>query len=122
MLDTKRKPYSILMSKAERHHIAQQASLIGITAPEFIRTAALNKDIEKALRKMKMQELDKREAVQILGALGRSNIPSNLNQIARSIKTGTFVFSIDTQRHITEAYELMLWIRDFLIRQQGIKP
>jgi hypothetical protein len=121
-LDTQRKPYSILMSEAERHHIAQQAAPLGISVPEFIRITALNKDLEKALLKIKKQQVDNKEAAQILAALGRSHIPSNLNQIAKSIHTGSFIFSPDIEKQITDSYDFIVWIRDALIRQQGLKP
>ena len=87
-LDTQRKPYSILMSEAERHHIAQQAAPLGISVPEFIRITALNKDLEKALLKIKKQQVDNKEAAQIcFGARSRRQVCPWLALRPRHVRT-----------------------------------
>jgi NAD-dependent DNA ligase len=122
MLETKRKPYSILMSEAERHHIALKADALNLTVPEFIRLTALEKDIEKALLAIEKQQFTKKEAARFLAALGASRIPSNLNQIAKAINTGTLVISPDFEKQVIEGCAFIREMRNFLIKQQGLKP
>lgn len=120
-LDTKRKPYSILMSEAERHHIAQLAEPLGLSAPELIRTVMLSEDVEKKLLTIKKHHFDKQGSAKILAALGKSRIANNLNQIAKAIANGTLILSPDVIAQINEAYATIMWMRSLLIRQQGIK-
>ncbi len=119
--DTKRKPYSILMSEAERHHIARKAAPLGITVPEFMRLSSLNQDITKALAIKDKKQADREAAALLMTALARSNIPSNLNQIAKAIHTGTLTFSIDTDKQLLEACSMVREIRNTLIIRQGLK-
>jgi hypothetical protein len=110
------------MSEAERHQIAQKADALGITVPEFMRLSALTKDIEKAVQAIEKKQYTKKEAARFLAALGASRIPSNFNQIALAINTGTLVISPDIDKQVLEGCTLIREMRDFLIIQQGLKP
>lgn len=122
-LSTKRKPYSILMSEAERYRAEQLATIIGVTVPELIRLAIDSDNLEKNLLKMKKKHLDRKEAVQILAALGRTRVFSNLNQLVRAIHTGSFsTNNPDTDKQLEELIDVILWVRATLMQMQGLKP
>lgn len=122
-LSTKRKPYSVLMSEAERHHGEQLAALIGVSLPKLIRLTLSGDDLEKKLLNIKKKHLDRKEAAQILAALGKTRAFSNLNQLVKSIHTGSFSLNNpDTEKQLEELIEVILWMRDVLIKMQGLKP
>lgn len=120
-LSTKRKPYSILMSEAERTRAQALADIVGISVPELIRLSIDSDDLEKKLIRIKKKHLDRQDAAAILAKLGEQRYASNLNQLAREMNTGTLVWSVDAQNELLEACEAVLWMRDTLIRMQGLK-
>ncbi len=121
-LSTKRKPYSILMSEAERHRGEQLAAIIGVSLPELIRITLADDDLEKTLLSMKKKHLDRQDAAKILAALGQTTVFSNLNQLVKAIHTGTFSLqNPDTEKQLEELIEVILWMRGVLIRRQGLK-
>lgn len=119
--DKKRVPYSILFSPYERRQAEKLGALVDLSTPAWIRLASTNRDIEAALLSIKQQHHDKRDGAKLLAVLGSSRMASNLNVIAKAINTGTFVFTPDTERHIKETYDIHLWMREALMRQQGLR-
>ena len=120
-LSTKRKPYSILMSEAERTRARALADIVGISVPELIRLSIDSDDLEKKLIRIKKKHLDRQDAAAILAKLGEQRYAANLNQISRNLNSGTFVWSIDAQHQLMDACDAILWMRDTLIRMQGLK-
>lgn len=120
-LSTKRKPYSILMSEAERTRAQALADIVGISVPELIRISIDSDDLEKKLIRIKKKHLDRQDAAAILAKLGEQRYAANLNQISRNLNSGTFVWSIDAQHQLMDACDAILWMRDTLIRMQGLK-
>lgn len=122
-LSTKRKPYSILMSEAERRRAEQLAAIIGVTVPELIRLAIDSDNLEKTLLNIKKKHLDRKEAAQILAVLGKTRVFANLNQLVKSIHTGAFsTQNPDTDTQLEELIDVILWLRATLIKMQELKP
>ncbi|SIS41974.1 mobilisation protein (MobC) [Thalassolituus maritimus] len=72
-------------------------------------------------QKSAVKRASDRDISQVIYLLGQSRIPNNLNQIAKGINMGTLIVTPDTERHLDEAYRMVLWIRQTLIHQLGLK-
>ncbi len=114
-------PYSIRFTLPQRVFIRECARDAGVTESEWIRQILFS---DSKLNLVKHQALVKRanhkDLSQVIYLLGKSRIPNNLNQIAKGINTGTLIVSPDTERHIHDAYRMVLWIRKTLIEQLGL--
>ena len=115
-------PYSIRLTTQQRAFIKAQSQAAKMNESDWIRyllfsDAALVSAKQKAIAR----RASHRDLNQVIYLLGQSRIPNNLNQIAKDINIGTFIMTPDTERHIDEAYRMVLWIRQTLIQQLGLK-
>lgn len=112
-------PFSIRFTKEERRqleHMAQGGSL-----GEYIRSRLFNENISIRRTKGRFPVKDEQALSQLLGLLGQSRIPNNINQLAKAANTGSLPVNPDTEKQLHEAYQAVLWMRRQLIQALGLK-
>lgn len=119
---TTNSPYSFRLTPQQRAFIKEQSQAAKMTESDWIRYILFsNAKLIEAKQKTVARRVSNRDLSQIIYLLGQSRIPNNLNQIAKAINMGTIIVSPDTERHIDESYRMVLWIRQTLIQQLGLK-
>jgi len=64
---------------------------------------------------------DHQELAKLLATLGKSNIASNMSQLAVAASSGSLPVNDDVIKSITEACEAILWIKCALIKALGLQ-
>ena len=115
-------PFSLRLSDEVRTELEKLAG--GVPLGTFIREVIIKVILEKELRPSprKTRSIDQKFAAMILGALGKTRIASNLNQLAKAANSGSLPVNEDVIKALNEAVQAILWIRDTLIKAMGIKP
>ncbi len=111
-------PFSLRLSREERSELKKLAC--GKPLGEFIRDAIFNKGIRSSTRKPTLA--DKKLLAKLLGALGKSRISSNINQLARAANSGSLPVNEEILKSLFEAVRSIEWMRKSLIKGMGIKP
>lgn len=119
---TTNSPYSFRLTPQQRAFIKEQSQAAKMTESDWIRYLLFS-DVKliEAKQKAAVKRVSDRDLSQVISLLGQSRIPNNLNQIAKGINMGTIIVTPDTERHIDETYRMVLWIRQTLIQQLGLK-
>jgi len=64
---------------------------------------------------------DHKQLAKLLGALGKSRIANNINQLARAANSGSLPVNEDVLKSLFEAVRAIAWMREKLIKGLGIK-
>ena len=64
---------------------------------------------------------DHKQLDKLLGALGKSRIASNMNQLAKAANSGSLPVNDDVRKALFESVRSIEWIREKLIEAMGIK-
>lgn len=90
-------PFSIRFTKEERQKLEHMAQ--GTSLGEYIRSCIFGGSIPVRVRRTRGRFPVKDEQVlsQILGMLGRSRIPNNINQLAKAANTGSLPVTPETE-------------------------
>lgn len=64
---------------------------------------------------------DKKLLGKVLGMLGASRIPNNLNQIAYQANCGSLILDEATRQKLHQCLDAILWMKRTLIKAMGIK-
>ena len=106
-LSPKRKrpsPFPIRFSEAERAYLERQAGDLSLGT--YIRQELL-KDYDhkktQPRRRLHAPSTDQQKIAALLAGLGHSRIPSNLNQIAKAVNTGTLDVSKGVEQDLKDA-------------------
>ncbi len=120
--DKQSSPYSIRFTPQERKLFDAMAKQVDMNGAEFIRLQLFTNTLqEKFAVRTQNKTNPNKELAQILSLLGQSRIANNLNQIAKSINTGTLVLSPELIAQIDESYHTIQWMRRMLIKGTGLK-
>ncbi len=65
---------------------------------------------------------DHKQLAKLLGALGKSRIASNINQLAKAANSGSLPVSKEIIKALNESVAAIRWMRETLIKGMGIKP
>jgi len=112
-------PFSIRFTKEERQQLEHMAH--GISLSEFIRSCLFKENVSIRRTKGRFPVKDEQALSRLLGVLGQSRIPNNINQLAKAANSGSLPVNPDTQKQLTEAYHSILWMRRQLIQALGLK-
>ena len=112
-------PFSIRLTKEERQKLAQLAQ--GTSLAEYIRSRIFDGNAPVHRTKGRFPVKDEQALSQILGMLGQSRIPNNINQLAKAANSGTLPATPDTEKQLHEACYSVNWIRRQLIQALGLK-
>ncbi len=113
------KPVSIRFTDAERAELESKAGDLTLSA--YVRSRCVG-DVAPAHRtRGKRPVKDYEELAKVLGMLGRSQLPNNVNQIAKAVNTGTLALPEDTDAALRQAAFDIAYIRMTLIKALGLK-
>ncbi len=111
-------PFSLRLSREERKELKRLAG--GRPLGEFIKDALFDKKLRPPQpNKAPMQ--DQKLLAKILGALGKSRIASNINQLAKAANSGSLPVNEDVLKALFEVMRTIEWMRKSLIEGMGIK-
>ncbi|MCT8970781.1 hypothetical protein [Microbaculum marinisediminis] len=113
-------PFSLRLSFGERTRLEQDAGDKPLGA--YIRERLFGKDAKPRKGTGKRPIKDQQALGRVLGALGRSRLASNLNQLAKAVNTGSLPVTPDTEKEIREACKAVTDMRDDLRRALGRNP
>ena len=112
-------PFSLRLTERERDILRERAGDISVSA--YIRYKLFGDEVSSRKTRRK-PSADHAILSQLLGALGRSRLSSNLNQIAKAANQGTLPVTPDLVAELREACADVRLMRHSLIKGLGIKP
>jgi len=112
-------PLSVRFTDEERAVLEKKAGDLTLSA--YIRLAVLGDDAPKQRTRSKKSVQDFEALGQVLGALGRSNIPNNLNQLTKAVNRGDLPLADDIALDLKQAAFEIAAIRHLLMTALGLK-
>lgn len=112
-------PFSLRLSAEERAWLEEQAE--GRPLGAYIRERLLGEKVAKR-RQTRRPPVNERQVAAVLAMLGQSNIPNNLNQLARHANSGTLDISRNVEAELEDACKAVLVMRDALLVALGMQP
>ena len=112
-------PFSLRLSIEERQRLEQQA--VGSSLGEYIRSCIFADDAPVNKTRGRFPVQDEQALSQLLGMLGQSRIPQNINQLAKAANSGSLPVTPDTKKQLYEACRAIAWMRHQLVTALGIK-
>lgn len=122
-LSLKRKapaPFSLRLTDEERARLTAEAK--GAPPGAYIKAKALSAQLPVRLRRSGLAVEDRKALAQALGLLGRSQLASNLNQLAQAAHVGSLIVTPDTENELREAAASVRELRALLLAALGLKP
>lgn len=116
-------PFSMRFTKEERKSLELAAA--GRPLAAYIRWLIFKEDMPEMPKKRARGEStsqDHKQLAKLLGALGKSRIANNINQLARAANSGSLPVSEEIIKSLKESVAAINWMRDTLIKGMGIKP
>lgn len=126
MANDKRKqpsPFCMRFTPDERKSLELAAA--GRPLGAYIRWLIFKEDMPEMPKKRTRGETanpDHKELAKLLGALGKSRIANNINQLARAANSGSLPVNKEITEALNEAASAIQWMRDTLIEGIGLKP
>ena len=112
-------PFSLRLSNEERAELTKLAE--GRPLGQFIKDAIFAKGLRPASSR-KVPHHDRKQLAKLLGALGKSRIASNINQLAKAANSGSLPVNNEVLESLNESVTAIQWMRDTLIKAMGLKP
>ncbi|PCJ20512.1 MAG: hypothetical protein COA96_15745 [SAR86 cluster bacterium] len=115
-------PFSMRFTKEERKSLELAA---GRPLAAYIRWLIFKEDMPEMPKKRTRGESanqDHKQLAKLLGALGKSRIANNINQLARAANSGSLPVSAEIINALNESVDAIRWMRNALIKGMGIKP
>jgi len=116
---TSHSPFCLRLSVEERVRLEHEAA--GLSLGEYIRQRVFDESTPKRRTRGKYPVKDHQLLSQLLGELGRSRVPNNLNQLAKAANSNTFALTPEVKTVIFEACADIREIRLTLIKALGVK-
>ena len=116
-------PFSMRFTKEERKSLELAAA--GRPLAAYIRWLIFKEDMPEMPKKRTRGETasqDHKQLAKLLGALGKSRIASNINQLAKAANSGSLPISKEIINALNESVSAIKWMRETLIKGMGIKP
>jgi hypothetical protein len=113
------KPVFVRVTEQEREELERNAGDLTISA--YVRSRCIGDSAKPHRTRGKRPVKDYEALCQVLGALGKSKLPNNVNQIAKAINTGTLGLPDDIEAAMLEAAYNIAYIRMTLIKALGLK-
>lgn len=109
-------PFSMRLTRAQRRRLDMDAG--AMTAGQYVRHCLFeNPTPQKRIFRRPVQ--DEQALSQLLGALGRSRLSSNLNQIAKAVHSGSLPVSPETEQAILAACAEVADMRAMVVKALG---
>ncbi len=112
-------PFCLRLTDIERERLERDAA--GLSLGAYIRSRIFDDQACPRRTRGKFPVKDHQMLSQVLGELGRSRIPNNLNQIAKAIHTGSFELTPEISAIILEASADIREIRKMIMAALGLE-
>ena len=112
-------PFSMRLTRAQRRKLGEDAAPMPVA--EYVRSR-LFENPAPLKRTFRRPVQDEKALMQVLGALGRSRLSSNLNQLAKAVHSGSLPVTPETEKAIMEACAAVKDIRHDLVNALGLPP
>ncbi|MBL1294532.1 MAG: plasmid mobilization relaxosome protein MobC [Thiotrichales bacterium] len=116
-------PFSMRFTTDERKSLELAAA--GRPLAAYIRWLIFKEDMPEMPKRRTRGESasqDHKQLAKLLGALGKSRIASNINQLAKAANSGSLPVSKEIIKALNESVSAIKWMREALIKGMGIKP
>ncbi|MBT3022066.1 MAG: MobC family plasmid mobilization relaxosome protein [Candidatus Thiodiazotropha sp. (ex Lucina aurantia)] len=116
-------PFSMRFTEDERKSLEMAAA--GRPLGAYIRWLIFKEDMPEMPQKRTRGETaspDHKELARLLGALGKSRIANNINQLAKAANSGSLPVNKEIIESLNEAVDAVRWMRNTLIKAMGLKP
>ena len=113
-------PFSLRLTFEERAKLEEQAA--GMALGAYIRKQVFDGKTSPRKKRGKRPIKDHVALGRVLGALGQSRLPNNLNQLAKAVNSGSLPVTPDTEQAIPDACDAIEEIRADLFKALGTKP
>jgi len=116
-------PFSMRFTDDERE--ALELAAAGRPLAAYIRWLIFKEDMPEMPKRRTRGESaspEHKELAKLLGALGKSRIASNINQLAKAANSGSLPVNKEIINALNESVTAVKWMRDTLIKGMGIKP
>ena len=109
-------PFSLRLTPAQRRQLDNEAGTK--TVGEYVRSRLFeNPTPQKRVFRRPVQ--DEQTLTQVLGALGKSRLSSNLNQMAKAVHSGSLPLTPETEQAILTACAEITEMRALVIKALG---
>lgn len=112
-------PFSMRLTKAQRRKLGEDAAPMPVA--EYVRSR-LFENPAPLKRTFRRPVQDEQALTRVLGALGRSRLGSNLNQLAKAVHSGSLPVTPETEMAILEACAAVKDMRQELVNALGLSP
>lgn len=112
-------PFSMRLTRAQRRKLDTDAG--NMTVGAYVRRSLFENPTPQK-RVFRRPLLDEQTLTKLLGALGRSHLSSNLNQIAKAIHTGAYPVTPEAEKALIEACFAVQKMRAELETALGLPP
>ena len=116
-------PFSMRFTDDERE--ALELAAAGRPLAAYIRWLIFKEDMPAMPKRRTRGESaspEHKELAKLLGALGKSRIASNINQLAKAANSGSLPVNKEIINALNESVAAIQWMRESLIKAMGIKP
>lgn len=112
-------PFSMRLTRAQRRRLDADAG--GKTVGDYVRSCLFDNPTPLK-RTFRRPVQDEQALSQVLGALGRGRLSSNLNQLAKAVHSGSLPVTVRTEKAILEACAEVADMRAQLVKALGLSP
>ena len=112
-------PFSMRLTKAQRRKLGEDAAPLPVG--EYVR-ARLFDNPTPLKRPSRRPVQDEQALVRVLGALGRTRLSSNLNQLAKAVHSGSLPVTPETEQAILAACAAVQNMSGELVKALGLPP
>ena len=109
-------PFSMRLTRAQRRRLDMDAG--AMTAGQYVRHCLFENPTPQK-RTFRRPVPDEQALSQLLGALGRGRLSSNLNQIAKAVHSGSLPVSPETEQAILAACAEVADMRAMVVKALG---
>lgn len=106
------------LTKAQRQKLTEDAGMM--TVGQYVRSRLFDNPtpLKRAYRRRPLQ--DEKALSQVLGALGKSRLSSNLNQLAKAVHSGSLPVTPETEQAILDAVKEVKDMSVLLVQALGL--
>lgn len=112
-------PISVRFTDEERALLEQQAGDLTLSA--YVRICVLRDKAPKHRTRSKKVVQDHELLGKLIGALGRSKLPNNINQLTKAVNNGTLSLDNDVALELERAARDIATMRQILLVALGLK-
>ena len=117
--DRRPAPFSLRLSFEERQRLEKQAA--GMSLSAYVKDRIFGQDAVPRQTRGKAPVRDHELLGKLLGQLGASRLPQNINQLARAANIGTLPVNDETTRELNRACEDIAAMRWMLMQALGMR-